>query len=96
MMKFLCSFQALFIKSYALPFKINSLGFEVAYFVCSASTLVLSLSDLPPLSLFLRISGSGFASAPGFLTYTVPVWMLLSLISGVPRSAENAGSNVLH
>lgn len=71
MMKFQCSFLALFIKSYALPFKIDFLGFEMAYFVCSANTLVVSLSDLPPVSLFLRTIGSGFASAPGFLTYTV-------------------------
>lgn len=95
MMKFQCSFLALFIKSYALPFKINSLSFEVAYFVCSANTLVLSLSDLPPLLLFLRTIGSGFANAPGFLTYTVLVWMRLSLNFGVPRSAKNTGSNVL-
>lgn len=70
MMKFQCSFLALFIKSCALPFKINSLSFEVAYVVCSADTLVLSLSDLPPPPS-LRTVGSGFANAPGFLTYTV-------------------------
>lgn len=67
----------------------------MAYFVCSANTLVLSLSDLPPGSLFLRTIGSGFASAPGFLTYTVPVRLLLSLNFDVPRSAKNTGSNVL-
>lgn len=67
MMKFQCYFLALFIKSYALPFKINSLGFEVAYFVCSANTLVLSLSNLPPLSLFLRTIGSVLPGLQAFL-----------------------------
>lgn len=52
MMKFQCSFLALCIKSYALPFKIDSLGFEVAYFACSADTLPLSLPTCLPLPVF--------------------------------------------
>lgn len=52
MMKFQCSFLAVRIKSYALPFKIDSLGFEVAYFVCSADTLLLSLSTCLPFPDF--------------------------------------------
>lgn len=84
MMKFQCSFLALFIKNCASPFRIDSMRFEAACFMSAAQTLEFFPfpGSLPPCSV-----SEGYRFSLPVLQAVLHIQlggMVLSLSFGVP------------
>lgn len=83
-------FSSSFYQGRALPFLLKPIPWVLKGITWCAGWTLNSL----PAPCFWRLVGAVFPS--GFLTYTVPMWMLPSLNFGVPQSSKPSGSTELN